>query len=119
VLLPLPLHLAACNEEGNGEGDKSNGDCDKESDGGKSDDDSFDGDSNKDGMGKGGKRGGDGNEEEGNGKGGKGNGMSASHKQILVPPAPNLKKVCWGNTLFPSHQLSTGADSLQIFPTAE
>ncbi len=27
VLLPLQLHLSACNKEGDGEGNKSNGDC--------------------------------------------------------------------------------------------
>jgi hypothetical protein len=45
--------------------------------------------------------------------------LSPSCKQILVPPAPNLKKGCWGDTLFPSHQLSTGAESLSILPMAE
>ncbi len=45
--------------------------------------------------------------------------LSPSSKQILVPPAPNLKKVRWGDTLFSSHQLSTGAESLRIPPTAE
>jgi hypothetical protein len=68
VLLPLPLHLSAYDKEGNGKGNKSNGNSNKEGsgDGGKSD-----GNSNKDGKGKGSKRDGDGNKE-----GVKGNGDS-------------------------------------------
>ncbi len=55
VLSPLPLHLSVCNKEGDGKGNKSNGDCGKE------------------GNGDGGKSNGNSN-EEGNDEAGKGNG---------------------------------------------
>ena len=72
VLSPLPSHLPACVEEGNGEGGKShgngNGDKTGSGDSGKSD-----GKGNKMGEGKGRKRDGDG-DKEGNGKGVNGDG---------------------------------------------
>jgi hypothetical protein len=48
MLLPLPLHLSACNDKGNGKGGKSDGGGNKEGDG---DSGKSNGDGNKEGVG--------------------------------------------------------------------
>jgi hypothetical protein len=99
ILSPSPSHLSACDKEGNGKGNKSNGDCNKDcdGDGGKSNGNSNDCNSNEEGKGKGGKR--DGHSgKEGDGEDSKSNAQRPKRRnferdwpQIALKIAPHKK----------------------------